>query len=118
MNYELDLGEEAQADIDDILEWSVFRFGADVRDGYEALIGAALDGIVGDPELPGSHGRDDIRSGLLCLHLKSCRDNVAAGARRIANPRHMLIYRCTGNVVQVVRLLHEASDIRAEYIPK
>ncbi len=49
--YRLKLGEEAQADIDDVLEWSLFRFGASVRDGYHALIRATFRGIAGDPEL-------------------------------------------------------------------
>lgn len=54
MTYQLDLGEDAEADIDDVLEWSVFRFGESVRDGYQALIGAtpsrALRVILNSPD--------------------------------------------------------------------
>ncbi|WP_447942927.1 type II toxin-antitoxin system RelE/ParE family toxin [Microbacterium aurum] len=118
MTYRLKLGEEAQADIDDVLEWSLFRFGASVRDGYHALIRATFRGIAGDPELPGSHSRDDLGQGIRTVHLRTSRNEVSAEARRIANPRHFVVYRQAGEVIQVVRLLHEASDIRAEYIPK
>lgn len=118
MRYELDLADEALADVDAILEWSEFRFGGDGRDGYEALISAAFNGIIEDPKLPGSHERNDIRVGLRCLHLRSCRDDVGGGVRRIANPRHLVIYRCEGTVVQVVRLLHDAMDISSQIIPK
>lgn len=118
MSYELDLAHEALADVNDILEWSEFRFGGDVRDSYEALISAAFDGIVEDPKLPGSHERNDIRVGLRCLHLRSCRDDVGGGVRRVAKPRHLVIDRCEGTVVQGVRLLHDTMDVSSQFIPE
>lgn len=42
MTFELCLAPEAKGDIDDILEWSVRRFGTAVRDGYGAHIDAAI----------------------------------------------------------------------------
>ena len=57
MTFELYLAPEAEADIDDILEWSVTQFGAAIRDGYEELIDAAIRGIVDDPARAGSHDR-------------------------------------------------------------
>lgn len=118
MTYELDLGEDAEADIDDILEWSIFRFSPAVRDGYQALIGATLAGIAHDPELPGSHDRHDLGRNIRTVHLRSCRDDVDPAVRRIASPRHFVVYRQVGEVIQIVRLLHEASDIPAQRIPK
>lgn len=50
MTFELYLAPEAEADIDDILEWSVTQFGAAIRDGYEELIDAAIRSIVDDPD--------------------------------------------------------------------
>ncbi len=86
MTYQLDLGDDAKADIRDILEWSVAHFGVPVRDGYQALIRAAFVCIAEDPELPGSHNRDTLRPGLRTLHLRTCRDEVSPTVRRIANP--------------------------------
>ena len=118
MTFRLKVGPEAEEDIEHILEWSVFRFGADVRDGYQALIRATLTSIARDPGLPGSHEREDLGRSVQIVHLRTCRDEVKPGARRIAKPRHLVIYRCEGTVVQVVRLLHDAMDISSQIIPK
>ncbi|MBX3194233.1 MAG: type II toxin-antitoxin system RelE/ParE family toxin [Microbacteriaceae bacterium] len=115
MTFELDLAPEAEADIDDILEWSTTQFGAAIRDGYEALIDAAILSIVDDPNRVGSHDRTDLGHGVRSLHLISSRDDVSQGLRRIANPRHFVIYRQVGNVVQVVRLLHDAMDLSGQH---
>lgn len=118
MTFQLDLGEDAEADLDDILEWSVFRFGESVRDGYQALIGATLASIARDPELAGSHDRHDLGRGIRTVHLRTCRHEVTPAVRRIASPRHFVVYRHVGEVVQVVRLLHEAMDLPAQRIPE
>ena len=118
MIFQIDLGEDAETDIDDILEWSVFRFGAAVRDGYQALMMATFASIARNPELPGSHDRSDLGDGIRTLHLRACRDEVDPAIRRIANPRHFVVYRQAGEVLQVVRLLHEAMDVSAQDIPK
>lgn len=118
MTYRLKLGEVAEADLDAILEWSVSRFGVSVRDGYQALIAATFSGIARDPGIPGSRERNDLGRGIRTVHLRICRNEVSPTARRIASPRHFVVYRQVGEVVQVVRLLHEVSDIRADRIPE
>lgn len=118
MTFQLDLGEDSEADIDYILEWSVFRFGAAVRDGYQALMRAMFASIARDPKLPGSHDPSDLGHRLRTLHLRVCRDEVSPAVRRIANPRHFVAYRQAGEVIQVVRLLHDAMDISTRHIPE
>ncbi|WP_206476473.1 type II toxin-antitoxin system RelE/ParE family toxin [Microbacterium sp. KRD172] len=117
MTHELFLAPAARADIVDALEWSVKNFGDTVRDGYEALIIAAINLIRDDPTVLGSRERDDLATGLRTLHLRACRDEVSPAVRRIASPRHFVVYRQVGKVIQVVRLLHEAMDIPAQRIP-
>ena len=113
MTYRLSLAPAARADIVDALDWSVKNFGDVVRDGYEALIVAAIDLIRDNPIAPGSRERGDLASGLRTLHLRACRNEVSPAVHRIASPRHFLVYRRTGDIIQVVRLLHEAMDISA-----
>ncbi|WP_425280711.1 hypothetical protein [Leucobacter insecticola] len=36
--------------------------------------------------------------------------------RRIAHPRHFVVYRQAGEVIEVVRILHEAMDVSARLI--
>jgi toxin ParE1/3/4 len=118
VTYAVELTLAARTDIVDALGWSLANFGGSVQNGYEALILATLEAIGADPTLPGSHDRSDLVDGFRTLHLRACRDEVSPAVRRIANPRHFVVYRRAGEVIQVVRLLHEASDMRAEHIPK
>ncbi|PJJ55376.1 type II toxin-antitoxin system RelE/ParE family toxin [Compostimonas suwonensis] len=117
MTFGLDLAPEAEADIDDILEWSVTQFGAAVRDGYEALIDVAILSILDDPNRAGSLDRADLGRGIRTLHLASSRDDVSQDVRRIANPRHFVVYRQVEGVIQVARLLHEAMNLPEQHIP-
>ncbi|MDJ1371413.1 type II toxin-antitoxin system RelE/ParE family toxin [Gulosibacter molinativorax] len=82
-----------------------------MRGGYEALIVSAIESIRDNPRVLGSRERDDLASGLRTFHLRGSRNKVSPAARRIASPRHFVVYRQTDDIVQVVRLLHEAMDI-------
>ncbi|MGO1544843.1 MAG: type II toxin-antitoxin system RelE/ParE family toxin [Gulosibacter sp.] len=113
MTYRLDLAPAARADIIETLDWSTQNFGVKVREGYEALIIAALGLIRDDPAVIGSHERVDLADGLRTIHLRACRKVVNPAVRRIASPRHLVVYRERGEVVQVVRLLHESMDASA-----
>lgn len=116
MNFELYLAPEAEADIDDILEWSTARFGVSVREGYEALIDTAVSSIARNPNRTGSHDRPDLGTGIHILHLMACRDEVDENVRKIMKPRHFVVYRQVGHAVHVVRLLHEAMNLPAQRI--
>ncbi len=84
MTSQLYVALETEADIDDILEWSVTQFGPAIRDGYETLIDAAIRAIVEDPNRAGSHERADLGDGVRTLHLASSRDDVSGDLRKIA----------------------------------
>lgn len=113
MTYRLYLAPAARADIIDTLEWSTQSFGVKVREGYEALIVAALELIREDPVVLGSRERDDLVNGLRTLHLRACRNELSPAVKRIGSPRHFVVYRQVDAVVQVVRLLHESMDVTA-----
>lgn len=113
----LQFAPDAEADIDDILEWSVAKFGEAVRDGYEELISAAIGALLVDPEHPGTHERPELGPGIRVVHLRSSRDMVPAGVRKIASPRHFVVYRLVGEVLQVVRVLHDAMELSRHRIP-
>lgn len=115
MTFESVLAPEAEADIDDILEWSVTQFGTEIRDGYEALIAVAIASVADDPNRAGSHNRPDLGYGIRTLHLSSSRHDVSQNVRQIAKPRHFVIYRQAGDVVQVVRVLHDAMNLPEQH---
>lgn len=117
MTFELHLAPEAEADIDDILEWSVEQFGGAVRDGYEELITATVESLLNDANVAGSHDRPDLGHGVRSLHLMSGRDRIGVGVRKIVKPRHFVVYRQVGNTIQVARLLHDAMNLPEHRIP-
>lgn len=80
MTYQLSLAPAARADIIDTLDWSMKNFGATVREGYEALIVAALNLIREDSVVLGSRDRGDLAVGLRTLHLRACRNEVSPAA--------------------------------------
>lgn len=113
MTYQLSIAPAARTDIINTLSWSTQSFGVEVGEGYQALIVAALDLIRKDPAVLGSRERADLAAGLRTLHLRACRNRVTPAVRRIASPRHFMVYRQNGQTVQVVRLLHDSMDVMA-----
>lgn len=53
--------------------------------------------------------------GVRIYHIASSRNNVAGD--KVHDPRHVLIYRCIGNIVEVGRIIHDSRDI-ARHVPK
>jgi toxin ParE1/3/4 len=66
----LRLARQANADIDELLDWSDSRFGTAARVRYSALVEAALLDIAKDPECQGSRPRTELGVGLRSYHLR------------------------------------------------
>ena len=103
------LSVPARQDIRQILQWTQLAFGAAGRTRYEALISTALIDLRADPTRAGVSPRDDIGPGIYTYHLTSSR-KPATTTQRVAQPRHMFIFRVTASAVEVARLLHDAMD--------
>jgi hypothetical protein len=72
---------------------------------YRTLIRQALLDIEADPERPGSDKRpelmiEDVRT----YHLSFSRGRAGCPG----DPRHFLLYRCRGDVVEVARIINDA----------
>ena len=118
MTFEFVVAPAARIDIIDALTWSLEQFGPLVQDGYDALILATLDAIRLEPTRLGSHDRSDLGIGLRTLHLRACRDAVSPAVRRIASPRHFVLYRQDGNTIHVFRVLHDSMHIHIQEFPR
>jgi toxin ParE1/3/4 len=108
-SYQLHIAKAAQDDIADILDWTVHAFGTPGLKRYEALIQAALSDLAIYPNRTGVRIRDDIGPATCTYYLASSRKRSSAG-NQVAKPRHLLVFRVAGNVVQIARLLHDAMD--------
>jgi toxin ParE1/3/4 len=95
------LSARAEADYDDILRWTVKRFGISQTASYGALLAESLARLEGGPGIAGARKRDDIGKGLNTLHV---------GRRG----RHIILFRPGGEqdrTIDVLRILHDAMDL-------
>jgi len=107
------ISNAARADIVDILRLSQTQFGDQARQRYQALILAALQAIVDTPYRIGSHERDELAPGLRSYHLIYSRQQAKQTHGMVKSPRHIVFYRVANDdVIEVVRLLHDAMEVQ------
>jgi len=107
----LHITAEAAHDVDDILASSEDRFGLPVAEAYRGLLVTAFQDLLRDPSRPGVASRTGIRPGILLYHLRHSRNRAAEGGLRIARPRHLVAFRVSATVLEVLRILHDAMDL-------
>jgi toxin ParE1/3/4 len=86
------LSPRAQADVDEIWNYTAGRWGIEQAELYTRQLGNAVQSIAQDPE----RGR-------------SC-DEVREGYRRYPSGSHVVFYRVKAREVVVVRILHRRMD--------
>jgi toxin ParE1/3/4 len=86
------LSPRAQADIDEIWDYSADRWDIDQANRYIAQIRRAIETIATDP-----------RRGRSC-------DELRRGYRRFSVGSHVLFFRIVGGQLDVVRVLHQSVD--------
>lgn len=96
----------AEADFEQILQWTAEHFGEDQAGVYAQTLLAALDALKEGPTLTGVKERDELLKGVFTLH----------AARRGRKARHLIVFRAMSErdekVIQVLRILHDAMDIQ------
>jgi toxin ParE1/3/4 len=99
------LAAAAQADFENILLWTVEKFGARQARTYAHTLSIALRALTNGPVTSGATPRNDIGKGIYALHV----------ARRGRKGRHFIVFRVGhdehGELIDVLRLLHEAMDL-------
>jgi len=99
------LTASAEADIEEILRWTVDQFGEAQARTDAQTISDALQALATGPAAIGVRSREDIGSGLFTLHV----------AREGRKGRHFVLFRTVrageAEVIEVLRLLHEAMDL-------
>jgi toxin ParE1/3/4 len=109
---ELHLARRADADIDDLLDWSESRFGREARERYATLLETALADIAADPVRPGSRSRPELGANRRSYHLRYSQHRAKIRAGFVSRPRHAIYYRVvTADLINVERVLHDAMDV-------
>lgn len=96
------ISEPARADLEHILATSLERWGEAGRARYAALIAAALRTIARAPEGAVTRDRAELARSIRSMHLRHAR-----GARGVKDPVHVVFCRLDGDVIEIVRVLHE-----------
>ena len=93
----------AASDFEQIIEWTVEHFGEPQALVYAETLSLAIEALTEGPLVAGARQRDEILKGLRSLHV----------ARQGRNGRHFVIFRtaASGDVVEVLRLLHDSMDL-------
>lgn len=86
------LTPRAQADIDEIWDYTADRWGLDQAETYTRQLSKDIQTVADSPSL----GRE-------------CNE-VRPGYRQYPSGSHVLFYRVTGSGIDVVRILHERMD--------
>jgi toxin ParE1/3/4 len=93
----------ADDDFHRILGWTAERYGGKQAQTYRQTIIAAAEVLRGGPGIRGVKRRDDLREGVMTLHI----------ARNRRKGRHLLAFRLgkTTRTIEVLRILHDAMDL-------
>ena len=86
------LSPRAQADLDDIWDYTERNWGKEQAEAYIRLIGAAIRAIASSPE-----------------RAKPC-DHIREGYRNYPAGSHMIFFRLLDGKIDVVRILHRRMD--------
>mgnify|MGYP006266407307 FL=1 len=95
------LGQQAEQDFVDILQWTVKTFGERQARTYSETIALAIEALEGGPDILGARAREDIQQGIRTLHV----------ARQGRAGRHFVVFRAAGSDIDVLRLLHDSMDL-------
>jgi toxin ParE1/3/4 len=106
-HWEVRLAEAAERDFRTIIAWTVEHFGSTQARRYRDVLVSALASLADGPTPLNWKARDEIVSGLRSLHV----------GQRGRRARHVVFFRQgVDNVVEVLRILHDAMD-PARHIP-
>jgi toxin ParE1/3/4 len=95
------LGQQAEQDYVEILQWTTKTFGERQASTYAETMALAIVALEGGPDILGAKAREDIQVGIRTLHV----------ARQGRAGRHIVVFRADGSDIDVLRLLHDSMDL-------
>lgn len=102
----LEFSSSALKDYQDILAWTLDRFGAQQARVYAQVIESAFQGLRQGPDVVGLRWRPELGARVASLHV----------ARNGYKGRHLIIFSLTSlegeAVIRVLRLLHDSMDLQ------
>lgn len=104
MNWTVRLSAAAEKDFEQVVDWTVARFGTQQAEIYAAVLAAAIQELHAGPDLPGAKARSEIGKGICTVH----------AARHGRKARHFVNFRVNPDqdrMIDVIRILHDSMDL-------
>ncbi|MDA0206772.1 MAG: type II toxin-antitoxin system RelE/ParE family toxin [Acidobacteria bacterium] len=108
--FRLEVTQAASQDMAAIATWSSKEFGAAAALRYETLIFQALRDIESDPSRLGVRSPAELAHPVHTYHLQFSSHRVPHH-EFVRRPRHYFVYRIKDNIVEILRLIHDAQDL-------
>lgn len=103
----------ARRDIAAVARWSKQEYGIRASSRYESLIWQAIGDIQSDPERLGVRTRAEFSDPVSVYHLEFSRRRLPPD-QQVRRPRHYFVYRIKDDVVEILRLIHDAQDLQRQ----
>jgi toxin ParE1/3/4 len=102
------LSRPAEAELDDILDWSESRFHEVGRQRYAALLVQAMQDLADDPHRDGIQWIGTLGTRVGVYHAWHSRNQVPSPAERVHEPRHSVVFRVAEDgVVDILGFVHD-----------
>ena len=101
------ISEVAEADIEGILEYSLDTFGEDAAIRYANLLKVSVDALRKNAERAGVS--PTLRR-LNKFHIEMCKKEAQIDGVVVASPRHIIFFRISDGILEIVRVLHDSMD--------
>jgi len=112
MSFPYEVTPIAEANIEDVLEWSEVKFGELARIRYASLIFAAIADIAENPYRVASRARPELGRNSRSWHLRLSRERARTPTGIVKQPSHFLLYYEKDGVVFITGLIHERQNVR------
>lgn len=90
------------------------HFGSAAAERYAVLVRQALRDLSAGPTRPGAKPRPELAPNAYVYHLSFSRDHVPGDhvpGERLKSPRHFILYRFSGQRLELSRLLRDRCDL-------
>jgi toxin ParE1/3/4 len=102
------LSAPAEAQIDEILDWSQQNFGELSRERYATLLVAAMEDVADDPNQKSVSWKRVAQGRVGVYHISHSRQHVPDPPGPVAEPRHYLVFRVGHEgIVDILGFVHE-----------
>jgi|TARA_B110000908_G_scaffold72141_1_gene87049 toxin ParE1/3/4 len=101
------ISKAAEADIEVILDHSLHTFGEEAALRYQNLLKVSINTLRKDVNPPGASAT--LRE-LSKFHISMCKKEAQVKGVMVATPRHIIFFRVSNDLLEIVRVLHDSID--------